>query len=92
MRSRRITAMRPPVRCYHEGMSDPVGNGGAGGGDGPARQRSSIDDIIDVYKRDVDRTLLREQLRKTPDERVRELAQLERFADKLRDAVRRAGA
>ena len=84
--------MRPRVRCYHEGMSDPVGSAGAGGGDRPAPRRSSIDDIIDVYKRDVDRTLLREQLRKTPDERVRELMQLERFADKLREAVRRAGA
>ena len=42
-------------------------------------------------KRDIDRTLLREQLRKTPDERVRELVALEQFADKLRRAVRRTG-
>ena len=84
--------MRPPVRCYDEGMSDPVGGVESGGGDRPASQRSSIDDIIDIYKRDVDRTLLREQLRKTPDERVRELVRLERFAEKLRAAVRRAGA
>ena len=54
-------------------------------------RRSSIDDIIDLYKRDIDRTLLREQLRKTPDERVRELVALEQFADKLRRAVRRTG-
>ena len=51
--------------------------------------RSSIDDIIDLYKQDVDRTLLREQLRKTPDERVRELVALERFAEKLQRSMRR---
>ena len=58
-------------------------------GETRAPRRSSIDDIIDLYKKDVDRTLLREQLRKTPDERVRELVQIERFAEELRRAVRR---
>ncbi len=52
-------------------------------------RRSSIDEIIDLYKKDVDRTLLREQLGKTPDERVRELVALERFAEELRLAVQR---
>ena len=52
-------------------------------------RRSSIDDIIDLYKQDVDRTLLREQLRKTPDERVRELVALERFAEELQRSMRR---
>lgn len=52
-------------------------------------RRSSIDEIIDLYKKDVDRTLLREQLGKTPDERVRELVALERFAEELRRAVQR---
>ena len=52
-------------------------------------RRSSIDDIIDLYKKDVDRTLLREQLRKTPDERVRELVALERFAEELQRSMRR---
>jgi hypothetical protein len=52
--------------------------------------RSSLDDVIDVYKKDVDRTLLREQLRKTPDERLRELVELERFAEELRRGVKRA--
>ena len=51
--------------------------------------RSSIDDIIDLYKKDVDRTLLREQLRKTPDERVRELVALERFAEELQWSMQR---
>ena len=50
---------------------------------GEAVRGSSIDRIIELYKRDVDRTLLREQLRKTPDERLRELVDLERFAAEL---------
>ncbi len=49
-----------------------------------------MDRVIDLYKRDVDRGLLREQLRKTPDQRVRELVELERFADELRAAGRKA--
>ena len=53
-------------------------------------ERSSLDEIIELYKRDVDRTLLREQLRKTPDQRVRELVELERFAEELRRAGRKA--
>ena len=53
--------------------------------------RSSLDDIIDVYKRDVDRSLIREQLKKTPDERLRELVRLERFAEELRRGVKKAG-
>ena len=56
----------------------------------PTNRRSSIDDIIDLYKRDIDRTLLREQLRKTPDQRVRELVDLERLAEELQRAVERA--
>ena len=55
-------------------------------------RRSSIDEIIDLYKKDIDRTLLREQLGKTPDERVRELVALERFAEELRRAVQRTRA
>ena len=54
------------------------------------RARSSIDDVIEIYKRDVDRTLLREQLSKTPDQRVRELVELERFGEELRRAGKKA--
>jgi hypothetical protein len=48
--------------------------------------RSSIDDIIELYKKDVDRTLLREALKLTPDQRVRRLVELTRFAATVRDA------
>jgi hypothetical protein len=49
-------------------------------------ERSSIDDIIDVYKRDVDRTLIRQRLTRSIQERLEDLMELQRFADELRRA------
>jgi hypothetical protein len=49
-------------------------------------ERSSIDDIIDVYKRDVDRTLIRQRLTRSIEERLEGLMELQRFADELRRA------
>lgn len=49
----------------------------------------SPDPVIDVYKHDVDRTLIRENLRLTVDERFQRLRQLQRVADELRHAKRR---
>jgi hypothetical protein len=46
------------------------------------------DPVIEFYKRGVDRTLIRENLRRSPEERIRALEALQRFADE----VRRAGA
>ena len=54
----------------------------------PTTGRNSIDDVVDVYKRDVDRTLLRENLAKTPTERLQTLQHLQRFAEELRRAGR----
>lgn len=48
------------------------------------------DPVVEAYKRDVDRTLLRENLRKTPEERVRALMALQRLADEARRAGRAA--
>ena len=45
-----------------------------------------VDPIIELYKRDVDRTLIRENLRKSPEERLRALQQLQRFAEEVRNA------
>jgi len=55
-------------------------------------ERSSIDDVIDVYKRDVDRTLIRQRLTRSIEERLEDLMELQRFADELRRAGRRAAA
>jgi len=50
--------------------------------------RSSIDDIIELYKRDVDRTLIRQRLTRSVEERLEDLMELQRFAEKLRRAGR----
>ncbi len=49
-----------------------------------------MDPVIEVYKRDVDRTLLRENLKLTPEQRLRKLMELQRFAEELRRAGRSA--
>ncbi len=55
----------------------------------PAR-RSSMDDVIDAYKKDIDRTLLRENLKMTVEQRIRQLGEFARFAEQMREAGRRA--
>lgn len=44
------------------------------------------DPIIELYKRDVDRSLLRENLKLTVTERFEKLMELQRFAGELRRA------
>lgn len=46
------------------------------------------DPVIEAYKRDVDRTLLRENLRRSVDERLRSLEELQQFGTELQRAVR----
>ena len=50
---------------------------------------SSIDEIIELYKRDVDVTLIDESLRRTVEERIRALEEFERFREELREATER---
>lgn len=47
------------------------------------------DPVIEVYKRDIDRTLLRENLKLTPEQRLRKLEQLQRAAEELHQAGRK---
>jgi len=54
-------------------------------------ERSSIDDIIDVYKRDVDVSLIVENLKRSIDERLEALMNLQAFVEELRRARRAAG-
>jgi hypothetical protein len=49
-----------------------------------------VDPVIEAYKKDVDRTLIRENLRRTPEERLRALMEMQRFAIELRRAGRAA--
>lgn len=50
------------------------------------------DPVIEIYKRDVDRTLLRENLKLTPAERLESLQKLVEFCDELRRGMRSAKA
>ncbi len=52
--------------------------------------RPDPDPVIEAYKRDIDRTLLRENLKLSVDERFRKLMALQRFAEELRRAGRAA--
>ena len=53
-------------------------------------ERSSIDDVIDVYRKDVDMTLVREMLKLTPDQRVRRMIDFMRFLEEVREAGTKA--
>ena len=46
------------------------------------------DPVIEVYKKDVDRTLIRENLKLTVEERLKNLEALQEFAEELRRAVK----
>ena len=48
------------------------------------------DPVVERYKQDVDRTLLRENLKKTPDQRIRDMIALLEFNQEARRAVRAA--
>jgi hypothetical protein len=46
------------------------------------------DPVIEVYKKDVDRALIRENLRLTVGQRFENLMRLQKFAEEMRRAVR----
>ncbi|HWW92184.1 MAG TPA: hypothetical protein VN375_02370 [Vicinamibacteria bacterium] len=48
------------------------------------------DPLIEAFKRDIDRTLLRQNLARTVEERLRNLIELQRFARELVRAGREA--
>jgi hypothetical protein len=49
----------------------------------------SYDPVIEAYKKDIDRTLLRENLKLTVQQRFENLMQLQRFAEELQHGGRR---
>jgi hypothetical protein len=51
-------------------------------------KHSGFDPVIEAYKRDVDRSLIRENLRLSVEERFEKLMRLQRFAEELRRAGR----
>lgn len=58
----------------------------------PGRKPSPIpvDPVIELYKKDVDRTLIRENLKLTVEQRFERLMELQRFAEELLRAGREA--
>ncbi|HEY7649104.1 MAG TPA: hypothetical protein VID04_08885 [Methylomirabilota bacterium] len=49
------------------------------------------DPVIEVYKLDIDRTLIRENLRRSVEERLEALMDLQSFAEEVRRGGRAAG-
>ena len=58
----------------------------------PQPVRLDPDPVIEAYKKDIDRTLLRENLKLTPEERLRKLQDFISFTAALRDAGRQRRA
>jgi hypothetical protein len=55
-----------------------------------SREPFEPDPVIEAYKAHVDRTLLRQNLTRTPEQRLLALMELQRFAEELRRAGRSA--
>jgi len=53
-----------------------------------SRADTVSDPVIDAYKSGIDVTLIRENLRRTPEQRLRALQQLQAFAEELREGGR----
>jgi hypothetical protein len=51
-----------------------------------AESRSHPDPVVEAYKKHIDRTLIRQNLRLTVDQRFQQLMELQRFAEELKNA------
>jgi hypothetical protein len=56
---------------------------------GDSESARYLDPVVEVYKRDVDRTLLRENLKLTPEERLIKLERVVEYLLELRAAGRK---
>ena len=56
----------------------------------PTKTSKDLDPVIEAYQKDVDVTLIRENLRLTVDQRFQQLMELQQFAEDLRRAGRKA--
>ena len=57
---------------------------------GMCKSEFESDPVVEAYKRGIDMTVLRENLRRSVDERVRNLMALQRLAEEARRAGREA--
>lgn len=51
---------------------------------------AGLDAVIEAYKKDIDVTLIRQNLRLTVDQRFQQLMKLQQFAEELQRAGRKA--
>ena len=51
---------------------------------------TALDPVIEAYKKDIDLTLIRQNLRLTVDQRFKQLMKLQRFAEELQQAGQKA--
>ena len=58
--------------------------------DAPPLSQAEVDRLVEEMKKDVDRTLIRENLKLTVEERLVQLMRLQEFAEELRRAGRAA--
>jgi len=58
--------------------------------DEKVQPEKDLDPVIEAYKKDIDVTLIRENLRLTVDQRFQQLMKLQQFAEDLRRAGRKA--
>ena len=54
----------------------------------PVEVSLAPDPVIEAYKKDIDRTLLRERLKLSPEERLRDLMRFQKIAEELQRAGR----
>lgn len=54
----------------------------------PGASGDSVAAVVALYKRDIDRTLLRSQLAKTPEERFRDVMRMQAAVEEIRRAGR----
>jgi hypothetical protein len=50
------------------------------------------DPVIEVYKRDVDESLLRENLKRTPEERIVAIMKMNELVEAMRQSLRASGS
>ncbi len=60
------------------------------GGGEPNREPLIKDPVVEAYKKGIDRTLIRENLKLSVEDRFRKAMALARFADEMRRAGRKA--
>jgi len=88
-KERRTAAAKPPATSTPEDVgSTPTGRGSFLRGSSLPCYAEPMDPVIEAYKKGIDRTLLRENLKLTVEQRLRNLMELQKLADELH----RAGA